>query len=212
MNSKLWLLLVALLMPAIQGCTERVLVAPRIDLKPHEVVGVIDFDCTGEGELGPFLTQRFVDAVRRDQGLVRMVMLGTEADVLADVGRSRLDRETFQEIGKKYEVQTVFTGTVEVSDVKPSVAVGQSFTYLGVSADVDATLATQMVETETGASLGSASAHDVQRIGGVQIFGNKGVTFDADDPENAYGRLADSLVYAVTGDFRSHWIRVRKKK
>jgi hypothetical protein len=200
------------MMPALQGCTERVLVPPRIDLKEHEVVGVIDFDCSGQGDLGPFLTQRFVDAVRRDQGIVRITMLGTETSVLAEVGRSRLDQSAFQEIGRKYEVKTVFTGNVVVSDVKPSVSIGQSLTHLGVSADVDATLATQMVETETGASLWSASARDVQRIGGIQVFDNKSVTFDADDQEKAYGRLADNLVYAVTHDFRGRWIRVKKKK
>jgi hypothetical protein len=68
-----------------------------------------------------------------------------------------------------------------------------------------------MIETETGASLWSNSARDVQRIGGVQVFSDKGVTFDADDPENAYGRLANSLVYVVTRDFRSRWVRVKKK-
>ena len=84
MRRKSWLIAAALLTLAIQSCTERVLVPPPIDLKQHEVVGIIEFDCSGQGELGPFLTHRFVDAVRRDQGLVRIALLGTPADVLAD--------------------------------------------------------------------------------------------------------------------------------
>ena len=202
---------VALLTLAIHGCTQRVQVPPRIDLKQHEVVGIIDFDCSGHGQLGPFLTQRFVDAVRRDQGLVRITMLGTRDDVLADIEHTRLDQNAFQEIGRKHQVATLFTGSLVVSDVKPSIAAGQTFTRIGVSADVDATLTVQMIETETGASLWSASAHDVQRIGGLEVFGDKSFTIDADDPENAYTRLAHNLVHAVTHDFRSRWIRVRKK-
>ena len=211
MRRKFWLIAVASLTLAIQGCTERVLAPPRIDLKQHEVVGVIEFDCTGQGELGPFLTDRFVDAVRRDQGLVRIVLLGTKAKVLSDIGQSSLDQNAFKAIGQKHQVRTVFTGNVVVSDVKPSVSVGHSLTYFGVSADVDATLSAQMVETDTGASLWSRSARAVERVGGVEIFGDKSFTFDADDPENAYGRLADNLIEAVTHDFRAHWIRVKKK-
>jgi hypothetical protein len=211
MKRNYWLIAGAMLTLAIQGCTQRVLAPPRIDLKQHEVVGVIEFDCSGQGELGPFLTQRFVDAVRRDQGLVRIVQLGTPTDVLGDIGQSRLDRNAFKAIGQKHQIKTVFTGNIVVSEVKPSVSIGHSLTHLGVSADVDATLNAQMIETDTGASLWSRSARAVQRIGGIEIFGDKSFTFDADDPENAYGRLADSLVEAVTHDFRCHWIRVKKK-
>ena len=211
MKRKSWLIAAILLTLAIQGCTERVLVPPRIDLKQHEIVGVIDFDCSGKGELGPFLTDRFVDGIRRDQELVRIVRLGTEAEVLADIGQSRLDQNAFKAIGQKRQIKTIFTGNVVVSDVKPNFAIGQSLTHFGVSADVDATLNAQMVETDTGASLWSRSSRAVERIGGVEIFGDKSFTFDADDPENAYGRLADSLVHAVTYDFRSRWIRVKKE-
>jgi len=211
MRRKSWLIAATLLTLAIQGCTERVLAPPRIDLKDHEVIGVIEFDCSGKGELGPFLTHRFVDAVRSDQELVRIILLGTPAEVLANIDQSRLDRNAFKAIGKKHEIKTIFTGNVIVSDVKPSVAIGQRLTYFGVSADVDATLNTQMVETDTGASLWSRSARAVQRIGGVEIFGDKSFTFDADDPEEAYGCLADSLIEAVTHDFQCHWIRIKKK-
>ena len=211
MRRKFWLIAIALSALAIQGCTERVLVPPRIDLKQHEVVGIIEFDCSGKGELAPFLTHRFVDAIRVDQDLVRIVRLGTSAEVLADIGRPQLDRDAFKEIGQKHQVKTVFTGNLAVSEVKPSVAIGHSLTHFGVSADVDATLNAQMVETETGASLWSRSARAVERIGGIEVFGDKNFTFDADDPENAYGRLADTLVAAVTHDFRCRWIRVKKE-
>jgi len=211
MRRKSWLIAAALLTLAIQGCTERILAPPRIDLKQHEVVGIIEFNCSGQGELGPFLTHQFIDAIRRDQELVRIVLLGTPAEALADIDQTRLDHNAFKAIGQKHQIKTVFAGNVVVSDVKPNVAIGQSLSHFGVSADVDATLNAQMVETDSGASLWSRSTRAVQRVGGVEIFGDKSFTFDADDPENAYGRLADTLVAAVTHDFQCRWIRVKKK-
>jgi hypothetical protein len=46
-------------------------------------------------------------------------------------------------------------------------------------------------------------------VAGLSVFGNRRVTFDATDPEKAYGQLANSLVYAVTPDFRATSRRVR---
>lgn len=206
-----WLAAAGVAMMAVQGCTQRVLVPPRIDLKAHEVVGIIDFDCDGGEEFGPFLMDRFVEAIRRDQGMVRILRLGSASEVLEAVDRSQFDPAAFKAIGGHFGVQTVFTGRLTVSDVKPNVSLTQALTSFSLSADVDATLAVQMLEVESGASLWSASARDRQRIGGVRIFGDKGFTFDADDPKNAYGSLVDSLVYGVTPDFRSRWIRVKKQ-
>jgi hypothetical protein len=196
----------------VQGCTQRVLVPPRIDLKPHEVIGILDFDCDGGEEFGPFLMDRFVAAVRRDQGMVRILRLGSPAQALAAVNRSQLDPAAWQAIGSRFGVQTIFTGRLTVSDVKPNLSIGQALTSFNVSADVDAALAVEMIEAATGASLWSASSRDRQRIGGVRVFGDKSFTFDADDPQNAYGSLVDSLIDNVTPDFRSHWVRVRKSK
>lgn len=203
--------LTGILMVVVQGCTERVMVPPRIDLTQHEVVGVIDFDCDAPGEFGWFLMDRFVEAVRRDQGMVRIVRLGPASEVLGVGDGSRIAPTAFKAVGEKHGVKTIFTGRVTVSDVRPSVSVGHSLTSLGVSADVDATLAVEMVEAQSGASLWSASARDRQHVAGARLFGDKSFTFDADDPENAYARLADNLVYAVTYDFRPTWIRVKKK-
>jgi hypothetical protein len=185
------------------------MVPPRIDLKEHEVIGVIDFGCSSEGELGRVATGRFIDAARQDQGLVRIVRLGSEAEALATVGQARLDPAAFQALGEKHGLKTIVTGSLTISDVHPNITILQGLTHAGVSADVDAALAVQMVETATGASIWSNSAGATQRVAGLSVFGNKRVTFDAADPEKAYGQLADSLVYAVTHDFRVTWRRVR---
>jgi hypothetical protein len=182
----------------------RVMVPPRIDLKAHEVIGVIEFNCSSENELGPFATQRFIDVARQDQGMVRIVRLGTESEVLEAVGQNRLDPAAFKAAGEKYGVQTIATGDLVFSEVRPKVSIGQSLTHLGVSADVHATLAVQMVEAASGASLWSRSAGATQRIGGAS-FSKDSVGLAIDDPEKAYQGLVNGLVYAVTPEFRPTW-------
>ena len=66
-----------LLVLSALACANRqtVMVPPRIDLKPHEMIGVVEFDSSSDGELGPLATRRFTESARRDQGLVRVVSI-----------------------------------------------------------------------------------------------------------------------------------------
>jgi hypothetical protein len=82
---------------------------------------------------------------------------------------------------------------------------------VGVRADVQATLAVQMVEAVTGASLWSESAGATRPVGGMSISGNRQVVLNVSDPEKVYGSLVNDLVWAVTPDFRPTWQRVRVK-
>ena len=188
-------------------CGPKVRVPPKIDLAQHEVLGIIEFDCTHEGELGPLATRRFIEESRRDQGMVRIVDLGTRDDVLDAVGADRLDPITIQTIGMEYDLTTLITGELVVSDIKPDITITPGFGYMSFAARVDATLAVQLVETATGASIWSESGSASERIGGVSIFGGDDFAFDADDPEEAYGELVDRLVEHVTQDFRVTWER-----
>ena len=65
---------------AALGCGgSKVMVPPRIDLQQHELLGIIEFSSNQKGELAPLATQRFMEEVRRDQGLVRIVRSGSGA-------------------------------------------------------------------------------------------------------------------------------------
>ncbi len=189
------------------GCGSRVMVPPRIDLKAYEVIGVIEFSCTSEDALGPLATSRFIEAARQDQGMVRFMRLGTEGEVLQAVSQSRLDPAAFKAIGEKYGVKTIVTGDLTLSEVRPNVSVLHSLTSIGVSADVQATLAVQMVEAVSGASLWSRSAGATQQIGAASFSANKDINLRVDDPAKAYTRLVDHLVYTITPEFRVTWER-----
>jgi hypothetical protein len=188
------------------GCGTKVMVPPRIDLAEHEMLGIIEFSSTNKGELGPLATARFVEEARTDQGMVRIVDLGTEEEILSAIDRQRLNQGAFRTIGRRRNVKTVFTGELVISDIRPTINITTDLSNLGAAADVDATLTVEMVETETGASIWSRSASVTKRVGQVGLVGGD-FTFDADDPERAYGELIDALVFLVTEEFKVTWER-----
>ncbi len=193
---------------AALGCGgKKVMVPPRIDLQRHEVLAIIEFSSSSEGKLGELATRRFIEEARLDQGLVRIVELGPEEEVLRQVDSERLDRAAYMALGERHNVATIFTGALEVSDIRPAVSISGDLRNLGAAADVDATLTVQMVETASGASLWSRSASVTKRVGQVSLLGGRDVVFDAEDPEQAYGELVYALVDLVTADFKVSWVR-----
>lgn len=207
MRPGLILCAVVTLAVVVSGCGQKVMVPPRIDLKEHEVVGIIEFASRSEGELEEYVTRKFTEAIRRDQGMVRIAQLGSEMVVLEGVGGDRLDPTTFKALGDKHSVSTIITGELVVSDIRPEVTITPWFGFASLAAEVDATLSVQMVETSSGASVWSSSASATERVGEVSIFGGEHFSFDAEDPDDAYGKLVDALVEKTTRDFRVTWKR-----
>ncbi len=185
------------------GCA-RVYVQPAIDLRPHEVVGIIEFRTDARGALGEFVTQKFIQSVTEDQEDIRIVELGNEKTVLEAVGMTRLGPDAFKAIGEKYDLNTVFTGNLDVTEATPSCIFTPG--YASVEAKVNARLTARLVETSTGGTIWSNSARDERTVAGVSKFGH-GLTFQAEDPEKAYGDMARHLCRRITHDFRGHWER-----
>lgn len=174
---------------------ETVTYPPRIDLSQHELIGVIEFDSDEAGELAPLATRRFTESARRDQGPVRVVWLDAE--------RRRPGPDRIRELGREHGLRTIVVGRITVSDVKPRVSVSQSIASGSLSALIEATLAVELIETATGASLWNASASAQDTVGNLSLVGGKSVSFDAQDPDDAYGGLIDALVAQVTRDFHA---------
>jgi hypothetical protein len=198
-----------LLVLSMPGCASRqtVTIAPRIDLKQHELIGVVEFDSSSEGELGPLATRRFTESARRDQGLVRVVSIGSSEEALRSVGRKEWDAETFRALGREHGVETIVIGNLSVSDIRPNIRIDRSLRSGSLTAQVGAELDVQMIETATGASIWNTSGRASQSVGHVSVFGGKDFVFDAEDPEGAYGGLIDTLVAQVTSDFHVRWER-----
>lgn len=191
----------------LPACGTRVMVPPRIDLAEHEVLGVIEIQSSARGELGSITTRKLIEAVRRDQGMVRIVRLGTERQVLGELGQRRLDETAFRKLGESRELKTLLVGELTISDVRPNISISPGFESASITGEVDATLSVEMVETATGASLWSASASQTETVGHISVLGGRNFVFDAPDPERAYGKLVNSLVAVVARDFQVSWVR-----
>jgi hypothetical protein len=214
MNAKSCLMPVtALLLVTVIGCGgtarqyQNVRIPPRLDLQQHEIIGLIEFDSKVEGELASLTSSRFVDMARRDQGLVRMIDLGTVEDVKHAVGQESWNPKTFQAIGRELNVQTILIGELKISDAKPNVKIAAALRSGSVNAEIDIVLEVQLIETATGASLWSRTAHARKSIGHISVGKGRPLIFDVENPELAYGDLVDNLVAQVTQDFHVSWVR-----
>ena len=202
--------IVVLSLVLLSGCASsppvrRVWVGPRVNLKPYEMIGMVEFTSTSKGKLSALTTRRFAEAARRDQEMLRMIDVGTKQAALASVGLDRWGPESCRAVGRKHGVRTMFVGTLTLSGIRPSVQLSALFKSGQVTAQVDATLEVEMIEAETGASIWSRSASATRTLGQVSVFGGKDFVFDADDPERAYGELVDFLVNRVAGDLQGSW-------
>jgi hypothetical protein len=131
------------------GCshTEKVRVPPRVELKPYNYIGVVEFSTNAEDNLGPYVTQNFIQHVQSAQPGTRILELGSEDQILRAVERKKLDLETIKLIGNKFNVDAVIVGHLEVSEITPKIKVFTVSEALHASADVEALLSTRLLET-----------------------------------------------------------------
>jgi hypothetical protein len=193
------------LIALILGCGSKSRIPPRINLRLHELIGIVEFSSSNKGKLGPYATEKFIEAIRRDQGMIRIVELGEEDEVLNQVGKSRLDQDAYKVLGEIFGVKSIISGELLISDVRPDISITPGLGFLSAGAEVDANLSVKLVETLSGASLWSGSGASTEQVAHVSIFGGKDISFDAGDPEKAYGRLIHSLVNKTSRDFKATW-------
>ncbi len=136
-----------------------------------------------------------------------MVGVGSEAEAIRSVRGNSLDADTFKALGRAHGVQTILTGELTVSRVRPDLKLAPGLRGGSLTAQVEATLSVQLIEASTGASLWSSSASATRSVGHISVFKGGDFVFDAEDPEKAYAPLVNALVSHVTQDFRVRWER-----
>jgi hypothetical protein len=200
---------------SIAGCTgsarqpaQTSMVPPRVDLAPHQTIGVLQFDSQTKGKLGALATRRFVESARRDQGLLRVMELGRGWKALRTMGQKDWTPAAYKAIGSQNDLKSIFVGEISVSGIRPNISLTSALKSGSVTAEVDATLSVQLVDVETGASLWSAHAGASKSLGQISAFGGGEFGFEAENADEAYGVLVDALVEQVTADF--HASRVRR--
>jgi len=190
---------------AAQGCATKVHVPPRVDLGAWHTIGLVEFSGGSEPLLRNLATRDFMQRLQAAQPGVRIVELGSRQRVLREVGHSELDFESVRAIGKRFEVDAVFMGDLDLSDVMPSVAVGRSFASLEARADVNGQAAAKLLETRSGATVWSRTSSASANVARIGLRYGVIPTFGASDPSDVQAGLVHQLVTALTGDFYWRW-------
>jgi len=193
----------------LNGCATKVMVPPKIDLIDYEIIGLVEFSSNSEGKLDTYITQRYIEAMSQDQPGIKIIELGNEEEILDEFGFDYLNPEALRAIGERYTIKTLITGILDLSEPSSDIDFWGGLSNMTVSTDVAAILTVKMKDTASGATVWSASGRDTREISDVGFFGGN-IHFDAEDPDEAYGKLAEKLVKEVTEDFRVTWRRESK--
>ncbi|MBN1131042.1 MAG: hypothetical protein JXA71_18785 [Chitinispirillaceae bacterium] len=186
------------------GCGgQKVLVPPKIDLKPFGTLGMVQFETNSKGNLAEYTSQRVLNVLQGAQPGIPVVEMGTMQNVLASVGRTEFDIEAIKLIAQKYGVGGIITGKLDVEKVKPSLSISSVIQELGVSAYVEASLSAKLLDAQNGATVWSNSAQGREKVASVGLLGGD-VFFNAKDPEKAYGSLMKRLISVISDDFWAH--------
>jgi hypothetical protein len=189
------------------GCshTEKVLMPPRVVLSNYNTIGVIEFSTNAEDTLKPYMTQNFIQYVQSAQPGTRILELGDEGQILRSLGQNNLNPETIQSIGKKYNVDALILGHLEVSEIKPKINVYTAAKSLSAKAYIEAALSTRILETGSGATFWTRVSSSKAKVAKIKVFDAGSVSFGISDPKDKYGKLVPELAYANTSDFRSYY-------
>lgn len=189
------------------GCGPKVMVPPDVDLTGFDTVGFIAFTSETEGNFDEYLNERFLEEISFSQRGVHFLELGTAEEVLQEIEHRKLDRDAIQEIGRKFNVDAVITGRLDISEIKPRVRVFNILSDLNVHADVDARITAKLFDTEHGSIVWTASARDRKTVANLSVAAGRPFFLNARNPEEAYGDLVDSIIFKVTRDLRVRYVR-----
>ena len=189
------------------GCshTEKVQVPPRVELNTYRTIGVIEFSTNAEDTLKPYVTQNFIENIQSAQPGTRILELGDQDQLLRSMGHSKLDLETIQSIGRKYGVDALILGHLEVSEIKPKINLYTAAKTLNAKAYIEAALRTRILETDSGATFWTRANSAKTHVAKIYVTDRGALSFGVSDPREKYGKLVPHLVYDNTSDFRSRY-------
>jgi hypothetical protein len=200
-------LLLAALTVMLLACAhkEKVLIPPKVDLKTYPSIGVVEFSTNAEDTLKPYVTHSFIENIQSAQPGTRILELGDADHLLRSLGHSQLNADTIQSIGKRYKVDAVIVGHLQISQIKPKIKVSTSVKSLDARAYIEAALKTRILETNSGATCWTRASSGTTQVAGINLMEGGPFSVGVSDPKEKYGKLVPKLVYANTMDFRSRY-------
>jgi hypothetical protein len=192
--------------------TVKVPVPPRVDLRAYPVVGLVGFESNADSELERLTTQKFLQEIQAAQPGSRVVELGPEAEVLSSTGRRSWDAAALRSVGEQHNVNAVLVGRLDLEKVKPELQLSTVWKKISAKSDVNVVLSARLIETGTSATMWTNSAQLTTNVAHASFNQRGQGSFGARDPEAVYGNMVQELAYAITDDFREHYVlrKVRK--
>jgi hypothetical protein len=190
------------------GCThkQKVMVPPRIVLTPFNNIGIINISSNLNDSLQQAVTQKFMQRVQSAQPGVRFLELGPMAPILTSFGADHLNPDILMALAGKYHVNAVFTGHLEISEVKPKIRWNAVATSVKAEAYLEGMLTVRLLESGSGAILWTNSSAAKKSVAAISLNRNGPVGVSINDPEAKYGNLIRELVYNCTNDFFPYYV------
>ena len=212
--------LISVLAIGLVGCsstsTVTVKVPPRMTLDRNQTIGIVRFDVQGARGQEPNVTAKFMEAIQHGQPGVPIIELGSSSDLLNGIGKSQLTGEAVQEIGKKYNVDAVIVGTVQLKESQPKVNVdiSQGIKLSSVQAQVrlDGSLDARIMTTARGASVWTGSSSRWITLAQMSGSGSGAGSFNLPDRDHQYEKLIIDMVNDTSRDFYPTWEKQRVPK
>lgn len=191
------------------GCAPKILVPPRISLPDYGSIGLIEFQTDADGEMGSYATQIFLQNLLDAQQDAAIIELGTPAFINTDnpVSVLNLSRDNYLSLNADFGTGAVFSGYLQVSQVKPKVdLMPWSFSVKGV---IQVRLQVKLIEISSGKTLWSWIEEGEDTVSGLTIISEGPVIFEAGSADETFGPLVRSMIWSATQDFREHYVRRR---
>ena len=200
-----WLSLTVLL---LAGCThkQKVMVPPRIELIPYNNIGIIEFSSNLDEKLRQHVTQNFMQRAQSAQPGVRFLELGPMSPILTSFGADHLNPDILMSLAGKYHVNAVFTGHLEISEVKPKIRWNSVATTVKAEAYLEGLLTVRLLESRSGVILWTNSSAAKKSVAAISLNRNGPVGVSVNDPEAKYDNLVRELVYDCTDDFFPYYV------
>ena len=207
-RNRVGLLFVLLLAAVLVGCGGKkitVEIPPQIDLMRLGTIGVIDFNVQSEEQLPGDITLKFIQHLQAAQPGVPVLELGNQNDVLRAVGFSSLDPESVKAIGRRYGVDSLLTGTLEVTRPSPDVKIGQDLTSMSAASYAHGNLNARLRLTRTGATVWSNGARGKWKLAGLNLAPGHLSSIDMRNGADKYNKMLQELARVGTMDFRKSY-------
>ena len=190
------------------GCaSKKTLLPPRFDLESCGTIGMIQLDANVDPVLEKHLSSQLLQAMQQAQPRVRVVELGRQKQVLRAIGKSELDLGALRAIGDKYGVDSVLTGSMSFTNVKPSMSVSRKLSSLKLQANIRGLLEARIQETKSSATLWARSASASRALARANAASGGVYRLGVNDKEETQAALTRTLVVRLTDDFRAHWVK-----